>query len=203
MTRRCNMSICLALVVITATPALSSRSKDEAEKIAKLKAAFLLNFMKFSEWPEDSFKDDDSPILLTVYGADTIGTALDQTLADRAVHGRTIVIHRVLPPVRNRYKKSEEYRAALSATMDRLRQSHVVLLAGLGEESTQHLINSVADAPVLLVGDGKQYINNQTMLDLVEDEGRIRIYANRKALEESQVKVSSRLLKLAVLVGEK
>ncbi|MCG8615982.1 MAG: YfiR family protein [Desulfobacterales bacterium] len=197
------MPICLALVVITATPALSSRSKDEAEKIAKLKAAFLLNFMKFSEWPEDSFKDDDSPILLTVYGADTIGTALDQTLTDRAVHGRTIVIHRALPPVRNHYKKPEEYRAALSATMDRLRQSHVVLLAGLEEESTQHLINSVADAPVLLVGDGQQYVKSQTMLDLVKNEGRIRIYANREALEESQVKVSSRLLKLAVLVGEK
>jgi hypothetical protein len=50
---------------ISSTAAFAQKSLDY-----KLKAAFLLNFVKFTDWPASSFARTDSPIGICVPGKD-------------------------------------------------------------------------------------------------------------------------------------
>src|ERR1700704_5980613 len=53
----------------------------------QVKAAFLLNFTKFVEWPASAFASADSPIAICVWGDDPFGKILDQIVAEEVVDG--------------------------------------------------------------------------------------------------------------------
>ena len=46
----------------------------------RLKAAFLLNFAKFVEWPASEFKNPQSPLSICIVGDDPFGRDLDETV---------------------------------------------------------------------------------------------------------------------------
>jgi hypothetical protein len=56
----------------------------------QVKAAFLLNCIKFIEWPGTAFRSLDSPVCICVLGDDPFGTALDETVAGEVVSGRKV-----------------------------------------------------------------------------------------------------------------
>ncbi|MGH9611632.1 MAG: YfiR family protein, partial [Bryobacteraceae bacterium] len=72
----------------------ASRAAD-APLEYQVKAAFLLNFTKFVEWPAAAFAASDSPIAICVLGDDPFGGALDQIVEGEVVNGRKLVIQRV------------------------------------------------------------------------------------------------------------
>lgn len=57
----------------------------------RVKAAFLLNFARFVEWPAGAFTDRDAPLRLCVIGKTRLGGHLD-SLEGRLIKGRTVVI---------------------------------------------------------------------------------------------------------------
>ena len=67
---------------------------SEAEETAreyKIKAAFLYNFAKFTEWPEDQFEDPAAPLRVCVLGQDPFGEQL-YSIAGKNVRGRQVAI---------------------------------------------------------------------------------------------------------------
>src|SRR5689334_7219765 len=61
----------------------------------QVKAAFLLNFTKFVEWPASAFADGRSPLNICVLGEDPFGAALDQMVRGEAVNGRPLAVRRM------------------------------------------------------------------------------------------------------------
>ena len=53
--------------------------------VAKIRAAYLLNFIRFTAWPEETFESDSSPITVTVIGEDTFGSILDDTFKSKTI----------------------------------------------------------------------------------------------------------------------
>ncbi len=68
----------------------------------EVKAAFLLNFTKFIEWPAGAFASPDSPFTICILGRDPFGRALDQIVAGESVNGRKLAVRRVGPELRSR-----------------------------------------------------------------------------------------------------
>jgi hypothetical protein len=58
----------------------------------QVKAAYLFNFLKFVEWPDESFADPIAPIVIGVVGEDPFGNALPQVVIGKTVQGRDLVI---------------------------------------------------------------------------------------------------------------
>ena len=52
-----------------------------------VKAAFLLNFTKFVEWPQTTFADPHAPIEICVSGKNPFGSALEEVVRGEAVNG--------------------------------------------------------------------------------------------------------------------
>src|ERR1700693_5594080 len=61
----------------------------------QVKAAFLFNFAKFVEWPLDTFKDDEAPIILCVFGHDPLGSAFDEIIRGKAIDKRAVLARRI------------------------------------------------------------------------------------------------------------
>src|SRR6202035_454715 len=73
--------------------ALGSRAEEIGEY--QVKAAFLCNFAKFVEWPAQTFKTPDEPIVICVLGRNPFGNALEAAAGKMLVDGRTLSVRYV------------------------------------------------------------------------------------------------------------
>src|SRR5690348_3826328 len=90
--RRAAIAACLLLFV---SPRLGNCSESEASRSEyQVKAAFLLNFLRFMEWK----KDASAPLVLGIIGRDPFGSQLDQISAGKVVNGHTVVVNRLRTP---------------------------------------------------------------------------------------------------------
>lgn len=75
-----------ALLITTQwTPAFA---QSESRDIDEVKAAFVLKFVRFVEWPEGAFETPDSPLRIGIAGNRKVYDALSELAAAEADHGR-------------------------------------------------------------------------------------------------------------------
>jgi hypothetical protein len=142
----------------------------------QVKAAFLLNFTKFTEWPPAVFGAPDSPILICILGDDPFGNTLDQTVAGEVVNGRKVVVQRI--------KKARPL------------PSCQVLFFGKAEKP----LNSGVGPGVLTIGEGERFVHEGGMIAFVLENRRVRFGINETAAETAGLKLSSKLLNVARFV---
>jgi hypothetical protein len=142
----------------------------------RVKAAFLLNFTKFIEWPVAAFAAQDSPIDICIMGEDPFGGALDEIVAGEVVNGRRVAIQRIkhVP----------------------LPKTCAVLFAGRPERDVAKLLLGLGPG-VLTVGEGEGFLRDGGMIAFVIENRRVRFEVNRTAAEKGGIKLSSRLLNVA------
>jgi len=81
------------LLVLLAT--LSSIAADTQPPLEyRVKAAFLFNFARFVEWPEEPAASAPQPLTICVIGEDPFGEALDQLVQGEVVGARRIAVQR-------------------------------------------------------------------------------------------------------------
>jgi hypothetical protein len=88
----CDMVLVSFLCLAAAIPACAQAPPSVEYQV---KAAFLLNFVKFIEWPSEAFQNKQAPVTLRVFGHDPFGSALDDILRGRTVNNRAVVVRRI------------------------------------------------------------------------------------------------------------
>jgi hypothetical protein len=151
-------------------------SGDERPLEYQVKAAFLLNFARFVEWPPGTFANDDAPISICVLGEDPFGQVLDSTLHGEFVDAHRFAVRRFLhiPPAG---------------------YCHVVFV-GSGEKDVAGILAGLGRG-VLTVGEGDQFLRASGMIALVIDNRRVRFDVNQAAADRAGVKLSAKLLSVA------
>jgi len=142
----------------------------------KVKAAFLLNFGKYVEWPPSAASGD---LDICVLGNDPFGSTLDDTLEGRTVGSRSVKARRV---------------ASASQATD------CAILFVSGSEPAEAVLSSLAGAPVLIVGEQDRFARKGGMINFVEVDQKVRFEINEAAAKKAGLKISSQLLKLATIV---
>ena len=147
-----------------------------------MKAAFLYNFTKFTEWPARHFAASDSPIIIGVLGSDSFGAELEKIVRDRRVNGRAFVV-RILDP------------SAEAAAID-------VLFVAAGEESRfdRQSAEALRTAGVLTVGETPRFAALSGIITFALEADKVRFEINQGAAELAGLKLSAQLLKLATTV---
>lgn len=146
----------------------------------KVKAAFLLNFGKFVEWPPESFADDRG-LQICVLGADPFGDDLEGTLAGRSVGRREVQPRRV---------------GSLAAA----RSCEIVFVSRSERSRMDEIFAALRGAPVLLVGEVERFARRGGMINFIEVDQKIRFEINEEAAKQAGLRISSQLLKLATIV---
>jgi YfiR/HmsC-like len=145
----------------------------------QVKAAFLLNFTKFTEWPPAAFGSPDSPLTICILGDDPFGNVLDQIVEGEVVDGRKIAVQRI--------KSAPPARSCQALFVNRAGKDPPKIFPGLGPG-------------VLTIGEGEGFIHDGGMIAFILEDRRVRFNVNQAAAENAGLKLSSRLLRVAKTV---
>jgi len=162
----------------TLSPALTADRNSEYQ----VKAAFLVNFARFVEWPPQSFGGPNDPLVFGVYGNGLFSAALDQAVSGKMIDGRRAVIRR-------------------TSELGALRTCQVVFLPASEMNHLREVSNSLGELSVLLVGETEGFAENGGVINFILENERVRFEISPSAAARVHLKISSKLLQLAVIVG--
>jgi hypothetical protein len=157
------------------------RAQESAPTEYQLKAAFILNFAKFVEWPPAAFAEPASPIVLGILGNNPFGDALERTIQDKTINNRPLVI--------------KGLRTSAEAT-----NCHILFISASEEARLQEIFDGLRGASVLTVGEAANFIQKGEkggMINFFRQGNKIRFQINEVAAKKVELKISSKLLSLA------
>lgn len=147
--------------------------------LSEVTAAFLVNFVKFTEWPGD---DGAGPVLLCTSDADVARAATD-LVARGATGARAVDVQHVgLDPVPSR--------------------CGILHVSGLDSRRVVLLTNGLKGTSVLTVGDTADFARQGGVIRLFLQGDTMRFEINVAAATRANLRLSSRLLSLAVILKE-
>jgi hypothetical protein len=145
----------------------------------QVKAAYLVNFVKFIEWPRASGPADD-PFAICVLGQDPFGPALEAALA-----GETVGRHALVP------RRVTSAREAANCR---------VVFIGEDDRDASRSVSALDNAGVLTVSDVPEFLKHGGIIQFVLQGNRVRFEVNLTAARKAGLNLSSELLKVAAAV---
>lgn len=171
----CRVGLCLLL----AAPLPAAEAPLEYQ----IKAAFLFKFTKFVEWPEWVYDNEGQPLVMGILGKDPFGPYLDRILVGKKVRDRPVEIRRF-------------------ASLENMEYCHVLFVSRSEEKKLEAVIDSVGRDGILTVSDLDGFAARGGAIQFVLEDDKVRFAVNPDAAGRAGLKISSRFLKLARLVGD-
>jgi hypothetical protein len=147
----------------------------------RVKAAYLMNFTRYVEWPSTSFQDASEPFRICVLGTDPFGRVLDATLMGRTIQGRPLSSRRI-------------------RTVRQADACHVVFVSGETWRSEPELLKHLSRSGVLTVGESEQFARDGGVIGFIILDETVRFVVNASARDRAGLRISSRMLSLAAAV---
>ncbi|MFA5910933.1 MAG: YfiR family protein [Vicinamibacterales bacterium] len=163
------------------TPVMAVDLHAQVAPGAAVKAAFIYNFAKFTEWPALA---PGLPIVVCIVGDDGIGAAFAETVRGQSINGHSLEL--------GRPKDSTEWPGC-----------QVLFVAEAQIRQATSGLTAVRTAPVLTVSDNRGFAESGGIIELYVESGRMRFAINVDAVERSGPRLSSRLLGLAKVIRDR
>lgn len=164
------------LLAATAAP-VPAQEGGQPPPEYEVKAAFLLNFAKLTEWPAASFETPASPVVICLLGSNPFGPALQRTLDQETAQGRPVV-------------------ARVVAAASRPEGCHILFVPRERTPPSGALLSSRTGG-IVTVGETERFLEQGGCIAFVLESGRLRFDVSTQAAERQGVRFSSRLLRMA------
>ena len=174
----------LAVVLLAGAEEFRADDLPEASE-TRVKAAFLVNFPKYVDWPADAFARSNSPIVLAVFGEADVAEDLRKMTEGKTVNGRRLEFRHV----------NTEAECAHGC--------HILFISAAEGPRTGALLNRIQGASILTVGDSDDFLDMGGVINLALRDRKIRIKVNLAAAHQARVVISSKLLAVADAVKGK
>ena len=147
----------------------------------KVKAAFLYNFAKFVEWPQDAFRAPDDPFTICVLGENPFGNALAEAVKGNTLNGRGFIERHIT--------NTQEAKAC-----------QILFISSSEHDQLRAIMKELTGASILTVADTRGSAQQGSIVDFILQDNKVRFEFNTDAAERAQLKISSKLLSLAKIV---
>lgn len=166
---------------IITTPA-QSIEKDFPE--AKIKAAYLFNFLRFIEWPDDHYADTH---ICVVGRKDEYHDAF-KALGSQSLNNQNIIIREL-----NDIDSSQV-----------LHNCQIIFVTSTASHRQKLVFNTLKNSTALTVGESKGFVRQGGMINFIEKDGKIRFEINLRTANEAGLRITSKILRIAehVINGE-
>lgn len=181
--RKPNVRLRMGAVAIALVISLVHVGKTADVKEYEIKAAFIYNFAKFVEWPEDAFGRADAPIIIGIVGKDPFGKMIDQAVEGRRANGRLVEIKRI-------------------SWGSEVKTCHILFVSSSESGKVGQLGELVKNAPILTIGETPGFASRGGIVNFTEEEGKVRFEINADAAKRARLTISSKLLSLAKVVKD-
>jgi uncharacterized protein DUF4154 len=166
--------LALAETLLAATAIAAGIDVDVTPDVV-VKAALLYNFAKFTEWPALT---SGAVIVFCVVADEGIANALVETVSGQNIGGHKLQVSRPENPAS-------------------WRNCNLLFITDAEARRSSDGLSGIKALPVLTVGDGKGFCQDDGIIELYVDGGRMRFAINVDAAEHAGLRLSSRLLGLA------
>ena len=177
--KRAVLSLMLTLSIGVASVFAMTGAGSKISSEYLLKAAFIYKFINFVEWPEPLLQQDNY-FNLCILGKNPFGEAI------YVFEGKEI---------RNRI-----LRVRLINSPSEAKQCRILYISPSNRKVVKRIINKIASQPVLTIGDFKGFSEKGGMINLLKISNRIRFEINLSSVRKAGLRISSKLLRLAVKV---
>lgn len=177
--RRLMLCIVISLAVVTTMVDAASNEGTGSAVEQRIKAASLYKFLGYAEWPPAAFSAPDSPYVIGIVDAEEIAQELSRISANRQVNGRRLVIRKM---------KQGEPLAGI----------HALFIGRAARDRQAQWLQLAQRLPILTVTETPGGLAQGSMINFLLAEDRVRFEVSLDALEDSKVKLSSRVLSVAL-----
>ena len=167
----------LCLMAVAWPIALKPCDADAVDEYT-VKSVLALNLARYSEWPPEIFKKNDSTINLCTLGSDAVQQAF-ALINNKPVGNKMLSVRSI-----NDSKRLENCHLLFTS-------SDAVIAPQLYAESyKQH---------TLTIGETEDFLKNGGMIYMETTNAKINLHVNLNAVQKADVQISSRVLKLATI----
>ena len=158
----------LALGLVLTVPTTFGEVASEGQ----LKAAYLVNFLKYVEWPGTR-----TTVTICLFGRDSLGPYL-ASYEGRQVGGRELRIRKVNSP-------------------EQLADCQELFIPDTEEARAGTVLRWVDKQAILTVSDSETFTRDGGAIALIRTEGRLQFDINADVLNRANLRASSQMLRLA------
>ena len=145
-------------------------------------AALTLNIVRFTSWPAGAFKEASDNITLCLIGDNIVQQAFENIKHKGVGNKRLNVVF--LSRLRN------------------FESCQVLYISELKRNILLQVIDEVKNLPVLTIGESNEFAHEGGMVGMENVRGKIQLTVNLSVVKVAGLTISSRLLKLATVIGE-
>jgi hypothetical protein len=173
-----SLAMILALLVSASLVAPPEGHAQNSFPEYQIKAAYLFNFLKFVEWPDDPSTDLHVPWVIGIVGEARIGVKLTELAARESIQGH-------------------ELRVRLFQPSEDLRVCHILFIGASENKRLPSILMALDGTSVLTVADMKNFTESGGMIQLMMKDDEMRFVVDLRATSRARLKVSSKLLAIA------
>ncbi len=173
------IGLAVLFLVRTEPCAQSDRYQDN-----QIKSVFIYNLTNFVSWPEKNTSDSQSDFHICLLGGDPF-----KKFIDKAVEGESVNNH---PIVVKRYKKLAAFNPD---------ECQILYIDQKLFDNLPDIFILTREKKILTVGDAPGFAEKGGMINLAREKRHIKIEVNLDSVKKSGLKLNSKLLQLARIVG--
>ena len=176
----------LSLACASVRPAHAQQGSDAGviNREYPLKALFLYNFGSYVEWPPDAFSSGQAPFVIGVLGSAPLERTLAGLAATKTIAGRQILVES--------FSSVEEIKAC-----------QILFIArNVDVRQQRQAVEKLRNRRVLIVGESVGFAGQGGSVNFFIESNKIRFEINPDTVKQQELKISSKLLSLAKIVGD-
>ncbi|MBW8000929.1 MAG: YfiR family protein [Planctomycetes bacterium] len=191
--------ILLLILILAAVSSVIADTKTgaAASREYRIKAAFLYNFIKFIDWPQEKMPDNDEPIIIGIVESEDFIKAFDP-IKNKKVKGKKVILRKFdkLGEM-DENKDQSQWRHKIAA----LKECHILFFCHFANKKTQNqIIKDLSGFSVLTVGQADGFLESGGNINFIKERQKVRFEINLKTSKQNELKIKSRFLKLAIRV---
>lgn len=140
-----------------------------------------MNFLQFVDWPDSTFTNEGAPIVLGILGRDPFGRIMDETLQNEKVGERPIVVKRF-------------------GALEELDECNALFVSASEKGNLGRIFERIGDSAVLTVSDFDGFEDSGGGICFYVEKNKVRFSINIRTMRLANLKVSSKLLRLARVI---
>ncbi len=151
----------------------------------QVEAAFIYQFLNFTEWPPGAFSTTDNTITIGILGQNPFNDFFNPVVGT-SINGRVLAV-RHLPD---------------NAPLVDLQKCQLLFISKKLTYKLNRIIASLAGLPILTVSESREFVYKGGMIGLFMKQNKVKFAINRRAAARAGITFRARLLRVADLVVE-
>ena len=186
---RVRRGVFTALIVLVCVCSANNETEERTTEY-RVKRAFVVNFLKFVEWPETSTNNTDQPFVIAIIGKIPLPEG-SSNISDVEVNQKRVVM-----TIQHQWNPNSESQKRL------FEQCGVLFITKSEEKSTSELLATVKQRSVLTVGETADFLEKGGIINFEVVDNKVRFSVHLKHAKEANLEIRSKLLRLAKEVDE-